>query len=572
MLVSSLLDPRPNRSQRPARAPSRNPLMRRSIRLFAAALVLAAAAGCTKVETGPNGAAYQNPKTIPGVLRYTDTTEIHGLNPLIETETANIRIDQLVMAYLFRWNKHGDPVPELATEVPTEQNGGISKDGLIITYHLRKGVVWSDGAPFTAKDVIFSYHAVMNPNNNVPGRDGWDLITKAEAPDPYTVRFTLKKPYAPFLQTFFSTGGANPCILPEHVLAKYKSLNDVPYNSKPVGIGPFMVAEWKRGQEVRLVANPRYWRGRPKLKEVDDMIIPDRNTALSEMLSGDIDLWLDVPGHYVPQIQKEPRVTFLDLPSKTWDHTDFNLSRPLVSDRRVRLAIAYAWPRRETWEKIGHRLSALQEAYMPSTLTWAYKPLPFREQDLKKAAALLDEAGWRMGADGLRHKGGLTLDINFAAVAGSPDVDQSLALAQQELRKIGIGLTVQHYAADLYFAPYQDNGIVNKGRFDMTAFAWGGQPDPDPFPIFGCAQIPPNGQNDTRYCDNEMDALLLDAKTHYDRARRGADYKKTVDLIERDVPLFVDDFRIDHFAVSKDVRNFDPADDTPFDDMMNVSV
>ncbi|TAM74675.1 peptide ABC transporter substrate-binding protein [bacterium] len=547
--------------------------MRRASASLAAVLTLvAAAAGCTKVVSGTGGAAYQNPKTIPGVLRYTDATEIHGLNPLIETEAANVRIDQMVMAYLFRWDKESRPVPELATEVPTERNGGISKNGLTITYHLRRGVVWSDGAPFTAKDVLFSYHAVMNPANNVPGRDGWDLIVKAEAPDPYTVRFTLKQPYAPFIFTFFSTGGANPCILPEHLLAKYHDLNNVPYNSKPVGIGPYMVAQWKRGQEVRLVANPRYWRGLPKLKEVDDVIISNTNTAQAEMQSGDIDLWLDVPSNNVPQISGIARITMLNLPSKTWDHADFNTSHPVVADPRVRLAIEYAWPRREISQKVSHGLNHLQESFIPATLTWAYRDLPFRQQDLGKARSLLDAAGWTIGGDGLRHKDGRPMIINFAATAGSPSFDSSLVLAAQELKRVGIELNVQHYAADLYFAPYQNNGILNRGRFDMTAFAWGGQPDPDPSTFLACGQVSPNGQNDARYCNREVDALLLDAKRHYDLVRRGADYKRIQGLVERNVPLFVQDFRIDHFAVSKDLEHYDPADDTPFDDMMNVTI
>lgn len=547
--------------------------MRHAPACLAAALVLiASAAGCTKVVGAGGGAAHLNPKTIAGVLRYTDATEIHGLNPLIETEAANVRIDQMVMAYLFRWDKESRPVPELATEVPTQQNGGISKDGLTITYHLRPGVVWSDGAPFTAKDVLFSYHAVMNPANNVPGRDGWDLIVKAEAPDPYTVRFTLKEPYAPFLATFFSTAGANPCILPEHLLAKYHDLNNVPYNAKPVGIGPFMVAQWKRGQEVRLVANPRYWRGRPKLKEVDDVIIPNTNTAQAELQSGDIDLWLDVPSNNVPQISGISRIAMLNLPSKTWDHADFNTSHPIVADPRVRLAIEDAWPRREISQKVSHGLNRLQESFVSSSFTWAYRDLPFREQDLEKAGSLLDAAGWKIHDDGLRYKDGLPMVVNFAATAGSPSFDSALVLAAQELKRVGIGLNVQHYAVDLYFAPYQNNGILNRGRFDMTAFAWGGQPDPDPNSFFACGQIPPGGQNDTHYCNKEVDALLRDAKRRYGLAQRGADYRRIQELIERDVPLFIEDFRIDHFAVSKDLQHYDPADDTPFDDMMNVTI
>ena len=151
--------------------------------------------------------------------------------------------------------------------MPTQANGGVSKDGLTITYHLRKGVSWSDGAPFDADDVVFSTNVVLNPANNEVGRQGWDQITKIDEPDKYTVVYHLKKPYSPFIETFFSTAGANPCILPKHLLAKYPNINNVPYNSLPIGIGPFKYLRWDRAQDVVLVPNPLYWRGQAEAAE-----------------------------------------------------------------------------------------------------------------------------------------------------------------------------------------------------------------------------------------------------------------------------------------------------------------
>ncbi len=123
-------------------------------------------------------------------------------------------------------------------------NGGVSKDGLTITWHLRHGVKWSDGAPFDADDVVFSTNAVNNPANNEVGRDGWDLITKIDEPDKYTVVYHLKKPYSGYLPSFFGSAGANPCILPKHILGNLPNINTAPYNAKPIGIGPFRYVEW----------------------------------------------------------------------------------------------------------------------------------------------------------------------------------------------------------------------------------------------------------------------------------------------------------------------------------------
>ena len=234
------------------------------------------------------------------------------------------------MAYLVKWDEHNQPYPELATEVPTQANGGVSKDGLTITYHLRKGVRWSDGAPFDADDVVFSTNVVLNPANNEVGRLGWDQITKIDEPDKYTVVYHLKKPYSPFVETFFSTAGANPCILPKHLLAQYPNINHVAYNSLPIGIGPFKYERWDRAQEIVLVPNPLYWRGQPKLKEIIFKIVPDRNTVLSQLQAKEIDMWDLVPGAYLSRVQAIPGVSVLRQPSYFFNHLDFNTtaSRP----------------------------------------------------------------------------------------------------------------------------------------------------------------------------------------------------------------------------------------------------
>ena len=126
---------------------------------------------------------------------------------------------------------------------------------------------WSDGAPFNADDVVFSTKAVLNPANNEVGRDGWNLIKKIDEPDKYTVVYHLKQARTRrILPTFFGSAGANPDLLPQHLLAKYPNINQVPYNSKPVGIGPFRIVAWHRGDSVELEANPYYFRGQPKMQ------------------------------------------------------------------------------------------------------------------------------------------------------------------------------------------------------------------------------------------------------------------------------------------------------------------
>ena len=135
----------------------------------------------------------------------------------------------------------GRDVPILASVVPTLENGGIGRDGLTITYHLRRGVRWQDGAPFTSRDVQFSYRAIMNLKTNVATRHGYDVIARVDTPDAHTAVFRLKHPFAPAVHTFFAHSDAPYFILPAHLLEKYPDLNRVPFNTLPVGTGPFKI-------------------------------------------------------------------------------------------------------------------------------------------------------------------------------------------------------------------------------------------------------------------------------------------------------------------------------------------
>src|SRR5580693_2703634 len=247
---------------------------------IAAACALAA---CTKTTSGVSGGGRINSWTQPHVLRFADAGDVNTLNPHLGQFAAIGYLSSMTMAYLIKWDEHNNPYPELATQVPTQADGGVSKDGLTITYHLRKGVRWSDGAPFDADDVVFSTNVVLNPATNEVGRIGWDQIAKVDEPDKFTVVFHMRKPYSPFVETFFSTAGANPCILPKHLLAKYPNINNIPYNSLPVGIGPFKYERWDRATQVVMIANPLYFRGIPKLQKIVYKIVPDRNTVLSQL-------------------------------------------------------------------------------------------------------------------------------------------------------------------------------------------------------------------------------------------------------------------------------------------------
>jgi peptide/nickel transport system substrate-binding protein len=551
---------------------------------LAALLALALLGGCTKVGTGSPDAstsgaatsadsANRHAYTVPHVLRYSSAEDPQGLNTLTAGQAIVMYMATMTGAWLVKTDARGEPsVPELITEIPTPANGGVSKDGKTITYHLRKGVKWSDGAPFDADDVVFSTNEINNPANNVPSRDGWELIKKIDEPDKYTVVYHLSKPYSSYLVTFFSTGGANPFILPKHLLKDYKELNDVPYNSAPVGIGPFKYEEWKRGDSVVMVPNPLYWRGTPKLQKIIFKIIPDRNTVVEQMRTHELDLWTPVAPHFVPELRKIPGVQILTTPSFTFDHLDFNMSHPVFKDLAVREALRYAIDRKTLNEKIRFGQYIVEESVVPPASAMYHIDLPLVPFDIAKANQILDAAGWKRGPDGIRAKNGVRLSIDYASSSGAPDIDLQVELIRRWWGQLGVEFTVKRYLSSLLFAPAEQGGIIYSGKFDAVNFGWGGDPNQDLSNLYACYRFPPNGQNVLRYCNEAATAAMDRAKTNYERVGRKPDIAFVQRQIYHDVPTIVLDARREIYAYNADLKNWHPNPIAPFDDMLNVDI
>lgn len=211
------------------------------------------------------------PPSRPATLVVAVSQEPVSLNPLYLQGALGYAISELSYTYLTNYDSNGKLVPDVAVTVPSPANGGISSDGKLIVYHLRRNVLWQDGAPLTSRDVVFTYRAIMNPSNAVPSRYGYDRVASVEAPGPYTVVVKLKRPYSPIVAYFFG-GDSNYPILPAHLLARYTSLDRVPYNAAPIGSGPYRFSRWVRGDRLELAANPHYYGGRPAISRILSLI------------------------------------------------------------------------------------------------------------------------------------------------------------------------------------------------------------------------------------------------------------------------------------------------------------
>ena len=540
-------------------------------RSIAAAAAAAMLVSCTRATQGTGAPGPAAPKTHR--LTFADGSgDLPTLNPHLYTGSALGYVAELTQAYLVKYDANNQPYPELVTQVPTQANGGISKDGTVITWHLRKGVRWSDGAPFDADDVVFSTNAVNNPANNEVGRDGWDLITKIDEPDKYTVVYHLKHPYAGYEPSFFGSAGANPTVLPKHILGGLPNINTAPYNAKPVGIGPFRIVAWNRGESVELEANPYYFRGVPKIEHITYKIVPNRDTLVTLMQTGDVRLWPEVPASYIPRVTSIQTMNSDVVLTPIYTHIDFNVTRPIVSDIRVRQAIRYAIDRQSLVDKVIRGYGLVQESTESPVVPIAPKDIPLTPYDPGKAKALLDAAGWKVGPDGIRVKNGQRLSLSFPYYIGSSAADDTVEFLRAALKDVGIELATRQYSVAQFFAPFQQNGIVYGGKWDMTCFGWQADPVGQISNIWECNEIPPNGQNVTRFCNAQLDALLEKFKATYDVGEHRKLLAQEEKIIVANVPTIVLYVWKESHAYAKDLTGWRPGTWTPFDDFGNADI
>ena len=386
---------------------------------------------------------------------------------------------------------------------------------------------WQDGVPFTSKDVKFTWEAVMNPRNNVTSRTGYDLVERVDTPDPYTAVFRLKKIYAPAVLSFFS-GGQTVRILPEHLLGKESSLNQIDFNQHPIGTGPFKVVKWTRGQSLELVANDDYFLGKPKLARILIQFVPNLTTAGIMLKTRETDL-AQLDSATYREMRDNPGIRLMLAPQFTFIDLQLNVSKPALRDVRVRRALAYAIDRESIVAKdtFGTGLVA-DEDIVP--ISWAHTTDVTRyPYDPAKAKALLDAAGWKPGPDGVRVKDGVRLSLDFAEAAGGTTGHNEDVQIQQMLGAVGVEVTIKSVSPSLFFAPAAQGGVLPSGNFDMAVTGWSASADPDNSALFMCSEVAPAGQNVSRYCNPALDAAEHEALGSYDLAVR----KKAYDKIER---------------------------------------
>lgn len=535
---------------------------------IAALAAAAALAACTKQgATGVTGGQQAgNAWTHPGVLRFAENQDVKTLNPVIGASATTGDLSMFIFSYAVRYDDKAQPVPDAVSEVPTVANGDVSKDGLTLKYKLRHNIKWQDGKPLTCEDMKFTWQVVMNPKTNVAATDGYKDIKDIDCSDPYVAVVHMKRLYAPYLQQLWGVNGNAP-ILPKHLLAQANasgSINEAPYNAMPIGSGPFKVVEWQRGNEVRMEANPDYFMGRPKLKEVIFKIMPDENTMETQLQTHEIDMLARGTGLNWPRYQAlagNPKngLTAIRVDSFLFDHIDFNLQRPILSDRNVRLALAYATNRDEIINKIQHGSAIPAETDQSPKLSWAYTgDIEHHPFDPAKARQILDADGWKVGPGGIRVKNGQRLEFDLSTQTESTSGRALQTLIQREWHEVGVQADVKNYSTAQMFTN-GSSGVLEGGHYDVALYAWVAAADPDDSSLYACDNFGPRGQNTLFWCNKRADVAIKDALQTVDQDRRKADYKIVQQEMAKDVPTIVISFRKEPYVYNTDLKGFTPS-------------
>ena len=450
------------------------------------------------------------------------------------------QLGPLTQGYLFLVNERGELVPDRALVVPTRANGGVSPDGLRITYRIRTGR-WSDGAPFDARDVGFTIDALRNPNTAVPDTSTVATVVRWSAPRPDTLVVQLKRPSAPFIASFLTLGANDPfSILPRHIAATYKSLDRSSLDTNPIGLGPFKLLTWTHSERLSFVRNPYYWRGPAASAQIDVAVVPDAQTRLLLARTGEIDL-AEVTGFGVDVARTVPHTKLIQRATNVVDYLQFNLHSPGLRDVAIRRAIAMAIDRQRLATTVYRGALTptdyvqLDPLYRPSGSLPALNP--------KRAAVLL------------RGKN-LTLDF---AIAGAWRNSSNVAVQiAAQLQAVGVTARIRSYTEAEFWGPKDHGGILESAHYDVALTSWSPALDPDRLYLFGCTEVPPSGGNSMFYCDPKYDAAEVAGAARYDPAFRAPFYRIAGRLLMDAEPILPLGFERRTYVLNQDFAMLKP--------------
>ena len=426
------------------------------------------------------------------------------------------------------------PVPALAERWEVEDNGSLYR------FHLRRGVRWHDGRPFTAADVKFTFEALLLKFHSRTRASLGSKLARIDIPDDFTVEFRFRQPYAPLLHQLDVEEAP---IMPRHVFAGSDPLRN-PANTSPVGTGPFRFVSYSPGSEIRYSANPNYFLGAPAISSVVLRVIPDPGTQVIALEAGEVDWLFGVPGPERARLRKDRRFRVAQTPgysggSNCVTTLGFNLDRPMFRDVRFRRAIAHSIDRRQVLDRVLFGEGRVADAPISSGIAFAHAPgLAMAAFDTARASALFDSLGWRRNQKGERTARGVrgvadgtSLRIKFSVMPGQAAYGD---LLRAQLRAEGIDFRVEALEPAVF-----SQTVFTARNFDTSIISYCNGSDPEigvrrQYVSSSIGPVP--FSNTAAYRNPVVDSLFDSAASALDVNTRRRIYREIQEIAVRDQP------------------------------------
>ena len=450
-----------------------------------------------------------------------------NLDPRVGTDAQSERIDKLLFDALVRRDEHFNLQPWLAEswEVP---------DPLTYVFHLRHDVKFHDGRPMTSADVKWTFDSMMSGKVRTAKTATYRFVDHIEAPDAYTVIFKLKEPFATLLWN-----------LSDGAIGIVPAGSRDTINQQPIGTGPYRFVAMTPDQDVRVVRNDDYWGAKPRIANIQFLVVPDPTTRALELRKGSADAAINaITPDTVLQLAKESNLVVDRSPGTIFGYIGLNLRDPILKDVRVRQAIAYALDRDPLIQYLWRDMARPASSLLP-TQHWAYNgSVQQYPHDPAKSRQILDAAGYKPGHDGIR--------FHLTMKTSTEESTRLLAaVMQQQLRDAGIALDIRSFE----FATFYSD--VVKGSYQVYSLRWiGGNEDPDLFEnVFDSASFAPKRANRSYYSNPRVDELIAIGRTTIDQEQRRKAYFEIQEIVARDLP-YINLWYFDNVLVhSKRLRN-----------------
>ena len=466
------------------------------------------------------------------------------LLPVLASDSASFDIIGLVYNGLVKYDK------DIHLEGDLAEKWDISEDNLKIRFHLRKGVKWQDGKPFTSKDVEYTYKVIVDPKTPTAYATDFLKVKQFRILDDHTVEAIYERPYAPAL------GSWGQSMLPSHLL-EGEDVTKSPLKREPVGTGPYKFVDWKTGEKITLDSYHDYFEGRPYLDRVLTRIIPDLATMFLELKAGRVDQMGLTPLQYSRQtdtqwfkenFNKYKYLTF------AYSYLGYNLQDWKFKDKKVRQALTTAINRESIIQGVLLGLGRVTDTpYKPDTMWYNHnvKKFPY---DPEKAKQMLAEAGWKdTDGDGILDKDGKPFE--FTIITNQNEIRKNAAtIIQNDLKKVGIKVSIRTYE----WAAFLKN-FINKRNFEATLLGWGIGIDPSQIDIWNSKKTGETELNFISYNNPEVDDLMELGASTYDPQERKKYYDRFQEIIAEDQPytfLFVADALP---VINSRIQGVDPA-------------